>query len=168
MAKGKTHDGFNLLFGMIATGALIGLGSHFIVWIPFLFGWLFATLIFSPDTDVMPKKRTGVLQFFLYPYSILFKHRGLSHGIITGTLTRVTYGVIVGGILVFVLAKMGYIDFTPGSYWQSLWLFIKGYDYDVPAYRSVTWLYLGLAGADLCHISLDKISSIFGRLRRYY
>lgn len=168
MAKGRTHDGFNLFFGMVATGTLIGLGFDLFVWPSFLFGWLFATLVFSPDTDVMPKKRTGILQFFLYPYSILFKHRGLSHGILTGTLTRVTYGILMGGLLVFVLSKMGYIKFGPEGYWLGLVAFVRGYDYSIPAYRCVTWLYLGLAGADLCHISLDKISSLFGRIRRYY
>lgn len=168
MAKGRTHDAFNLFFGMVATGVLIGLGLDFFVWPFFLIGWLFATLIFSPDTDIMPKKRSGLLQFFLYPYSILFKHRGLSHGIILGTLSRVAYAIILGGIVIFVLAKMGYVTWSPEGYWKGLWEFINDYNYQLPVYRSVTWLYLGLAGADLSHISLDKISSFFGKLRRYY
>lgn len=168
MAMGKTHDGFNLFLGMICCGILIGAGLEVFVWPPFFFGWLFATLVFSPDTDLMPKKRTGLLQFFLYPYSILFKHRGLSHGVITGTLTRVTYAILVAGLMVFVLSKMGYVDFAAQGYWQGLWRFVHDYNYDLPIYRAVTWLYIGMAGADACHILLDWLSGIFSKIRRNY
>lgn len=168
MAKGKTHDKFNLFCGMVATGSLIGLGIAPLIWGTFIFGWLFATLVFSPDTDLMPKKRTGFLQFFLYPYSILFRHRGLSHGLLTGTLTRVVYGLVLGGFLVFVLSKMGYLDFEASGYWRGLWDFARHYSYQQPAYRALTWLYLGMAGADACHILIDWLSGLFGRLKRYY
>tara|TARA_R110000868_G_scaffold167130_3_gene401437 strand:+ start:736 stop:1242 length:507 start_codon:yes stop_codon:yes gene_type:complete len=168
MAMGKTHDGFNLFVGMVLCGTLIGLGLHWIIWGPFIFGWLFSTLVFSPDTDLMPKKRTGLLQFFLYPYSILFKHRGLSHGLITGTLTRITYSILLGGGLVFVLSKMGYLDIVASGYWQGLWEFVREYDYNLTIYKSLTWLYLGLALADACHIFLDWLSGIFSKMRRNY
>lgn len=153
---------------MVATGCLIGLERDVFTWLPLLFGWLFATLIFSPDTDLMPKKRSGVLQFFLYPYSILFKHRGLSHGLITGTISRILYAIVVGGLLVFILSKMGHVDFTAQGYWLGLWHFAQDYDYSLPGYRALTWLYLGMAGADACHILLDWFWGLLGRVRRYY
>lgn len=168
MALGKTHDGVNLFVGMVLTGLLIGLGFDWFTWLLFLFGWLFSTLVFSPDTDVMPKKRSGVLQFFLYPYSILFKHRGVSHGIIFGTLSRVIYGIVLGGLVVFVLSKMGYLDLEAQTYWQRVFEFFREYDYHLPIYRSVTWLYIGLTFADACHIFVDKLSSFFSKMRRNY
>ncbi|MBH47777.1 MAG: hypothetical protein CME71_06365 [Halobacteriovorax sp.] len=168
MAMGKTHDGFNLFIGAVLTGGLIGYQHSLIVWLPFIFGWLFSTLVFSPDTDLMPKKRTGILQFFLYPYSILFKHRGLSHGLITGTLTRITYSVLLGGLLVFVLSKMGYIDFAAEGYWSGLVEFVREYDYDKTVYKSLSWLYIGMALADACHIFLDWLSGVFSKIRRNY
>ncbi len=168
MALGKTHDGINLFIGMVATGLLIGIGLDYFSWPLFLFGWLFSTLIFSPDTDLMPKKRSGPLQFVLYPYSILFKHRGVSHGLLFGTLTRVIYGIVLGGLLVFVLSKMGYLDLEARTYWQRLFEFFSEYNYQLPVYRSVTWLYIGLAFADACHIIVDKLSSLFSKIRRNY
>ncbi len=168
MALGKTHDGINLFVGMIITGFLIGFGFGVFSWPSFIIGWLFSTLLFSPDTDLMPKKRSGLLQFFLYPYSIIFKHRGLSHGLLLGTLTRVTYGIILGGILVFVLSKMGYLAIEAEGYWRGLFEFVSEYSYQQPIYKSVTWLYLGLASADACHIFIDKLSSMFTKLKRNY
>ncbi len=152
----------------MATGTLIGLEHDLFTWPTFLFGWLFATLVFSPDTDVMPKKRSGVLQFFLYPYSILFKHRGVSHGLITGTISRILYAIVMGGLLVYILSRMGHVSFGAQNYWHGLWSFARDYDYAKPSYRALSWLYLGMAGADACHILLDWLSSLLGRAKRYY
>lgn len=63
-------------------------------------GLILGTII-TPDYDfnkIYVKKlikKIPVLGFFWnlywYPYSLLFKHRGLSHNVLLGTLTRVLY-----------------------------------------------------------------------------
>ena len=89
----------------------------------------------------MPKKRTGILQYVLYPYSILFKHRGLSHSILFGTLLRFIYGLVIFGILIFVLGKMDYIKYQGEDYLKLLWEFILAWDFHQRPYKIVTWLF---------------------------
>ncbi len=167
MASGKFHDKVNLGTGAILTGLLIGLERSVPVVVSFVIGWLFATLIFSPDTDVMPKKRSGVLQFFLYPYSILFKHRGVSHMIFVGTLVRVLYGLIVMTIMLFVLNGMGYITFGASHFLSGVLSYFSNFDYHLIQYKIFVWLFVGMAGADLCHIFFDKITSFFKKILRF-
>ncbi|TNF30302.1 MAG: hypothetical protein EP319_05510 [Deltaproteobacteria bacterium] len=167
MASGKFHDKVNLGTGAILTGLLIGLERSFPVVISFVIGWLFATLIFSPDTDVMPKKRSGVLQFFLYPYSILFKHRGLSHMILVGTILRIVYGLIVFSIMLFVLNGMGHISFGASHFFSGVFDFLKAFDYHLIQYKIFVWLFIGMVGADLCHIFFDKITSFLKKILRF-
>ena len=116
MAKGMTHDRFNFLIGAIMTVSVYGWGLQWQAVIGFACGWLLSTYILSPDLDIMPKKRTGILQFVLYPYSILFKHRGWSHSLLFGTFTRVFYGLVVFFVFVHVAFKMGHIEKGPERY----------------------------------------------------
>ena len=166
MALGKTHDKLNLFAGSLIAGLLIGIEQSWPVTLSFCCGWLLATLIFGPDTDIMPKKRAKLLRLFLFPYSLLFKHRGVSHNLLLGTLTRVVYGVATLGLLVFILNKMGYIPFTAESYLSNLQQFLQHYDYQVLGYRMVTWFFLGMFVADFCHVMLDKITDIKNRILR--
>ncbi|MCB9062318.1 MAG: DUF2227 family putative metal-binding protein [Halobacteriovoraceae bacterium] len=166
MANGKTHDKFSLFIGAICTGILLGLERSINLVLAFTAGWLFATLIFSPDTDVMPKKRTHVLRFILYPYSIMFKHRGISHMIFWGTLSRILYGVVFFGVMTFILNKMGYIEQSAEKYMASLWKFLKNFDYSEEKYKLIVWPYIGMLLADLCHIFLDQITDFRNRFLR--
>lgn len=164
MALGKVHDRVNLSVGAIFCGALIGFGQNPYVTGAFLFGWLVSTLIFSPDSDLMPKARTGPLRFFIYPYSVFFKHRGLSHSFLFGTLTRFIYGLLMLGLLTYVLNEMGKIDTTIDQYFSFLYDWLSRFDYTKQEYQMLVWLYLGASGADLCHILTDVISNFLKKL----
>jgi len=166
MASGKFHDKVNLGTGAVITGLLIGYERSLPVVVSFVIGWLFATLIFSPDTDVMPKKRTGVLQFFLYPYSILFKHRGVSHIILVGTLIRIVYGLVMFGLMLFVLNGMGYVSFGVADFFDFVLGYFTNFNYKLIQYKIFVWLFVGMAGADLCHIFFDKLTSFVKKLIR--
>lgn len=166
MSKGRFHDKANLFTGAILTGILVGLERSWFIVIPFVAGYLLATLIFSPDTDVMPKKRTALLQFVLYPYSILFKHRGLSHSILFGTLLRFIYGLVIFGIMIFVLGKMGYIEYQGEDYLKFLKNYIQNWDFNILSYKMVTWLFIGMFMADIHHYFVDGISSFWKKLKR--
>lgn len=165
MAKGKTHDRFSLLIGSVCTGILLGFERSWHLVLAFSAGWLFATLIFSPDTDIMPKKRAGVLRYVLYPYSLIFKHRGVSHMIFFGTLSRVLYGLLVFIILVYILNGLGHIDFSTGDFVTILKDFIRNFDYSKDQYKLVIWPYIGMFLADLTHIFLDHLTSLRKRIR---
>jgi uncharacterized metal-binding protein len=164
VATGKTHDRINLIVGAILCGSLLGLGQHKYVTASFAVGWLISTLIFSPDTDILPKARTGPLRFFLYPYSVFFKHRGLSHSLLFGTITRFVYGFLMLGGLLYVLHEMNKISFSAKDYFSVLYYWLKAYNYDYIQYQMLTWLFGGAFLADLCHIFTDVISSFFKKL----
>jgi len=160
MAKGRVHDGFNLFFGGAALATLIFYKFHSAILIGFATGFFFSSFLFSPDTDIRPKKRSGVLAFILFPYSFFSKHRGLSHSLFWGTITRVFYLLTMGLIIVFVLHRMNYMDFGVGPYKLALESFVRDYDYDLPFYKGVTWFLIGQFIADCCHLLVDKISDI--------
>lgn len=168
MALGKTHDKVNLFFGSIFAGLLIGIEQSWPVVLSMVCGWLLATLVFSPDTDLMPKKRARFLRFFLYPYSLLFRHRGISHSLFLGTLTRIVYGIATFGMLVFILNKMGYIKLSADNFFKGLWIYFRNYDYSIESYKMVSWFFGGMFIADFCHVMLDKISDMFTRFKRIF
>ncbi len=159
MALGKTHDKINLLIGTILAGVFIGLRQDPFVTGSFATGWLISTLIFSPDSDLIPKARTGPLRLFLYPYSIFFKHRGLSHSFLFGTITRFVYSFLMLGLLTYVLYEMGKIKFSPGDYFSFLYYWLRAFNYEYLQYQMLTWLFGGAFLADLCHIFTDTIST---------
>lgn len=135
---------------------------------PLLFslGWVIALYIFSPDTDMMPKKRAGIFGFFLYPYSLLFKHRGVSHSLWLGTLSRILFLLITAIFWAFILDGMGYIDIDFAHFFSLLLGYLTEYQWSEEIYRYPTLFYLGMVGADTTHILLDWWSSFFGKLKR--
>lgn len=94
--------------------------------------FLYGTLFLHPDMDLAYKIKLlswkGLLTLPFRPYSLLFRHRGISHMPVIGTLTRVLW---LWGLF---LILFGWV--MPN--WVPLW-FVLG----------------GLASADLCHILLD-------------
>jgi len=167
MSRGKTHLRFNLLVGSIITGLLFGLGLKWIIVVSFVAGYLFSTLIFSPDSDLNLSKKASWLRPILYPYSLLFKHRGLSHNIFLGTLTRLVYGLVVVFVFYLVLYKMGYLEQTPVSGWHHFIGFLRGYNYGDPIYQGVTWIFIGMVMADWGHIFLDTLSSFWRKTLKF-
>jgi len=75
----------------------------FINIIIFSISYLFATYFLSPDLDINSKvfDRWKVLKIFWCPYKELFKHRQLSHNIIFGPISIISYFtfLIIGFLL---------------------------------------------------------------------
>ena len=165
MSDGKTHDRIGLFAGVVCFVNI----DLFLGWklgVPFILGWLLALFIFSPDTDLMPRKRIGILAFFLYPYSLFFKHRGVSHSIILGTLSRVIYILLTLLLLILILSKMGYIEFNFSIFVFALKSFVLDFSLDKPIYQMITSFYMGMFGADAVHVILDILSSFTKKLKR--
>lgn len=164
MATGKTHDYIGLGLGITASLAILVNDVNVKCIFFFSTAWLFATFIFSPDTDVMPKKRVMILRFLLFPYSIIFKHRGLSHGILTGTITRIVYLILMFALIIFITNKMGYLKFDVDNYFNYIVSYLQNFNINHPSYRYPLWFLMGHFGADLSHIFLDRLSSFFKRI----
>ncbi|MEI8345915.1 MAG: DUF2227 family putative metal-binding protein [Pseudomonadota bacterium] len=164
MSKGKGHDRFNLLLGAVILGILLGFEKSWQLCLSFSIGWLLSTLLFSPDADLGPQKRTGILRLFLYPYTFLSRHRGWSHSILWGTLGRILYLTVVVGVLVYLFNRLGYLPYTAKNFFQLVEKFIRHYDYRQFHYKVAVWFLVGMFGADLCHVFLDRVSTFFKRL----
>ena len=72
--------------------------------------YLFSSLMLSPDLDLRSnsaRRRWGILGFIWVPYTKVFKHRGLSHNLLLGPLTRIGYLFLLGALVVFALNYFG-------------------------------------------------------------
>ena len=159
MPSGKTHTRIDLL--MLAL--LIGGAAYFREFLSGVFGrdelveygavfvvaYLFGSFLLSPDMDLHtsnPMKNWGMLRFLWRPYAALFKHRGLSHVPIVGTLTRVLYLSLLGYVVFAVVNAL----FDLG--WQMAWRDLERIDR-----RALIWALCGLCLPDLFHILADRL-----------
>jgi uncharacterized metal-binding protein len=60
----------------------------------FLGGFAFSMVFLTPDLDLVrsrPTRRWGRLSILWWPYAKIFRHRGVSHHIVWGPVTRIAY-----------------------------------------------------------------------------
>lgn len=98
MPSGRTHLAIEA--GFLAPlagagGALVVRGTiAFAPFAAFLAGYLFSMIFLSPDLDLEHShamRRWGPLGILWRPYAALFRHRGASHHLILGPLSRLLY-----------------------------------------------------------------------------
>jgi uncharacterized metal-binding protein len=71
--------------------------------------YLFSSLLLSPDLDLRhnrSRRRWGLLGFIWIPYTKIFKHRGVSHSVLWGTLTRLGYLGLLALLIAFALKSI--------------------------------------------------------------
>lgn len=156
MALGKTHDRFNFMMALVFLASLIKLQLDLLYCSFFILGWIYSTFYFSPDSDLLPKKRLGLLRWFFYPYTMFSKHRGRSHSIFWGTLLRALYSFVLIYLLTWLLFGQGIVKYDPKDFFS----FFSNFNISKLEYKLIVWFYLGMFFADLCHIFLDKVSGI--------
>ncbi len=92
----------------------------------FALGYLLSTYGVYPDQDVhrvriYPERRYriwgSILYYWSLPYGHLFKHRGISHAPIIGTLTRVLFMGLWGIPVLMWFAGMPWWDIAQYSAW---------------------------------------------------
>ncbi|NOZ76954.1 MAG: hydrolase [Euryarchaeota archaeon] len=140
MPGDTTHNITGILLLGIAVYVLAGRGVGQDFLLVFVLSYLFSLLWLSPDLDVDrgsgSLRRWGPLGFLWYPYKELFRHRGISHSILLGPLTRVAY--------------------LAGMLWLALWLLSIGVSLPWPSSRHLGPLVLGLWLPDTLHCLLDR------------
>ncbi len=85
--------------------------------------YLASSLLLTPDLDLRhndTRKRWGLLGFIWIPYSKVFKHRGLSHNLFFGMLTRISYLSLLIG-LGFAGAYYAGVNLPQVQQWQPNW-----------------------------------------------
>jgi uncharacterized metal-binding protein len=133
--------------------------------------FVFATLFLSPDLDIYyssPTKNWGILRLLWLPYSLFFKHRGISHSLFFSTLTRIIYlsAVVTVAFLIFHFCKIYLIDTNLEE--AVVAATVAGGDVVSPlkeffvSYQEYIGLIIaGIFCADTLHILSDRIFSVF-------
>lgn len=144
MPSYRTHVSINLFVGLPLSLAALKYGvlstSNDILY--FAAAYVYGTFFLHPDLDLARNIRLfsikGILTLPFRPYSHFFRHRGISHIPLIGTLTRVLW----------LLAFFWLIYFAIG------WVFPE-LDWNQPY---IQFAIGGLAAADLLHVLLDQIN----------
>jgi uncharacterized metal-binding protein len=148
MPSGKAHLKFELVTLPLWTvgGAVVGVPWKELV--IFTFSYVGASLLLSPDVDLAdsaPARRWGVLRLLWLPYAYFFRHRGISHSILFGPLTRVLYL----GFLAFLVWVALYLALGVKLGWR--W----------PPSSFVAAFACGVYLSNLLHVLLDHLVSLW-------
>jgi uncharacterized metal-binding protein len=105
----KTHSTFNLCLALpiLVVGAYYGLRPDNIFLYLFIGTYVYCTLFMSPDMDFANKIKLMSLRGFLTlpfrSYSMVFSHRGISHSVFFGSLTRIVWLAALGMMIFFLI-----------------------------------------------------------------
>lgn len=153
MPSGRTHLRFELATLPLWTigGAILRVPWEELV--AFTLSYLGASLLLSPDLDLAgsaPARRWGPLRFLWRPYVWIFRHRGLSHSILLGPLTRLLYLGLLGFLVWIAL----YLAFGIRVGWHP------------PRPTLVAAVATGIYFSNFLHVLLDRIVSWWKRHMR--
>jgi len=146
MAQYKTHSTFNIFLALplFLWAILYFFHPHLNLLITFASCFIYATLFMNPDLDVANKIKLfslrGLLTLPFRGYSMIFRHRGLSHSFIFGTATRVLW---LGGFFYGILFALDKPFFKKNEL-----LAILQSDYFLYGFSAIVL-------ADFCHLILD-------------
>jgi len=111
----------------------------------FVGSYLFSMLFLSPDLDLPQSRafrRWGIFRWLWTPYTRLFRHRGLSHRLFLGPLSRVLYLTTIVGLSGLALSLLD-LRIVPA----------------VPSWRILVAIGFGLYLPNLTHILADRVDS---------
>lgn len=101
MALYKTHSTFNIfvVLPLALTGIWFFLVPETKYMQVFAAAFIYATLFLGPDLDLAYhyklKSLRGILTLPFRPYARIFKHRGISHHIVFGTVSRMLWLTLI-------------------------------------------------------------------------
>ncbi|MDR2539936.1 MAG: DUF2227 family putative metal-binding protein [Chlamydiales bacterium] len=144
MANYKTHTGFNLF---LVLPILVGFGHYFFhlsekALMSFVATFTYATLFMSPDLDLVHKVKLFSLRGFITlpfrGYSKIFRHRGISHSFLFGSLTRIIW-----------LSSLLFLLSFSFSFSENIFSFYKHFK------TSFIYVLAGICLSDWSHLFLD-------------
>lgn len=161
----------NLTIGTLLSAGITSteLAQH-IAPLPFAGAFVVATFLLSPDLDLhhsSPTQNWGFLKKLWWPYSKIFRHRGISHVPILGTGTRFFYLCALS--LLCVLAydisiaasqnlNWTFIESASVGRMQELWESARSHE------KLLLSIFAGLTASDLSHLLVDAVGSFLKRL----
>jgi uncharacterized metal-binding protein len=176
MPSGRTHNVINLTFLLPFAWAASSRHTPQELIVTGGVSYIFATYFLSPDLDLEysgPSSRWRILRLFWKPYSWLFHHRGLSHSLLFGTLTRLTYLAALttglSGVYYFGMAYtsgMG-LGRSVASAGTGLVATVSHVGLHLSEKRAMMFAVLaGILASDLVHILSDRLNSARKQLFR--
>jgi uncharacterized metal-binding protein len=161
MPSGKTHLRIEL-FVLPLCVALLFAAQHYqliaVSWEEtaiFAGAYLFSSLMLSPDLDLRhnrSRRRWGPLGFLWIPYTKIFKHRGVSHSLIFGTLTRLGY---LGLLALLIALGLSYFNV-----WAIPFDALRTFSIDLKLF---SLLIAGLWLPNIIHTLTDHVHSVLRR-----
>lgn len=152
MSNYKGHTYFNLLFALplLILASKHGLNLPLPVTATAVGAFVYGTLFMNPDLDLVHQIKLfslrGLLSLPFRGYSRIFRHRGLSHSLLFGTLTRLLWIALLALVLLVLIYN---VDPSAQSF--------KAYVLKHQAYLLAA--FAGFFVADACHLLLDKITA---------
>ncbi len=150
MPQYKTHAKFNIFLALpvaliILIYYLTAAKNNILI---FSLSFVYATLFMNPDLDLTNKIKLfsirGFLSFPFRTYSYVFRHRGLSHSLFFGTITRLLWLFL----FFLVISYLFNITFLQKINFTSLMKVHK---------EEIIYLFSGFFIADFFHVILDRI-----------
>ena len=148
MALYRTHTKFNLFIGFPIISYSIFFLFHpgINYYLSFAICFIYSSLFMNPDMDLAHKIKLfslkGLMTLPFRLYSRFFHHRGISHSILFGTLTRVLFLFILYLGILFLFDSSSISQKLYLNFWDANKIYlIYGFG--------------GLFTADLCHLLLD-------------
>jgi uncharacterized metal-binding protein len=164
MASGNTHDFLNL-----ATLPIFLYGVPHEYFLYFGSAYMISTILLSPDIDLhhsKPSKRWKMLKWLWHPYRIVFKHRGLSHFPIVGTLSRLLYVFALVVFLYFVIVGIMSFSHYSHTFIKSSDTFFQHIKYRIKE-EDIFWFVMGAVVSDIVHIFWDFVFSFLKKLKKF-
>lgn len=137
--------------GVASLGEFDGWRDSFVPLLVFVGTYLFSCLLLSPDLDLArssPQNRWGPLRVLWRPYARLFRHRGLSHNLLFGPLSRILY---LGAILAAVPCALHWGAEVDMPWVEDLWNYL--------GQNGLLALVIGLILPNEIHIVADRFFS---------
>ncbi len=150
MPQFRTHTRFNLLLAYpFLLIFLIHFGTNnFSNLFCFSICFIYSTLFMSPDVDVANKIKffsiRGILTIPFRLYSMFFHHRGISHHVIFGSITRIIW-LCLFFILLFLIYDISFIN-----KFSFIKFIKKNHEY-------IMYGCIGIFLSDILHLFLDKV-----------
>jgi uncharacterized metal-binding protein len=131
MPSGERHLKLEMMLFPFIVGIYFVMDAVWQRAVAFGVAYLAASFLLSPDLDLHKndaRRRWGFLGFIWMPYSKIFKHRGLSHNLFFGMITRIGYlGLIIAGIvagLYYAGVNIPAVAWTPD--WHMIGVIVAG------------------------------------------
>ena len=145
----RNHVRFNLFFALPVLLGTIYYCFHpsLNLLITFAGVFIYSTLFMNPDLDIANRVKLfsfrGLMTLPFRSYAKCFSHRGLSHNVILGSLTRIIWLIFWGIAIFFLIYKTLPNTTTLYAYYQQ--------------YRPFVFYTLSaICLADWCHLLLDR------------